>query len=62
MNGLEFPLKLTDIGKFEAQNASISVSVFDLDENEDIFPLRITNSMKENHIRLLLISNETNHH
>ena len=61
MTGIEYPVPLKDINKFELQNPTISISVFGL-SNNDLYPLRISKSVKEQHIRLLLITNEKNNH
>lgn len=56
--GLEFPVRLDDIHKFEEKNPSISINVYMFDEHKStIYPVRLTNGMyKENHIHLLLLS------
>ena len=59
MNGIKYPVKVKDITKFEKQNLLIAINVFGF-EDGDIFPLRITNEVKQNHVNLLLISNEEN--
>ena len=61
INGIKYPVKVKDITKFEKENLIISINVFGF-ENGDIFPLRITNEVKQNHVNLLLISNEENSH
>ena len=40
LSGLQFPMKIMDIGKFEQKNPEFSVSVLGLNENGKIFPLR----------------------
>lgn len=64
-DGIEFPVSLNRIEKFEKQNSNISVNVYYYDyyddydkDNEDdecVRPLRITGEIKEHHIHLLLI-------
>ena len=56
MNGIEFPVKLKDIEKFEKQNLNISINVFGYED--EIYPLRIS-KMKQNRqaVNLLMISN-----
>ncbi|WAR16234.1 hypothetical protein MAR_030828 [Mya arenaria] len=41
MNGIEYPVTLKAIDRFERQNATISVNVFGY-ENGDIYPLRVS--------------------
>ncbi|XP_031781770.1 uncharacterized protein LOC116416691 [Nasonia vitripennis] len=54
MKGIEFPVALKQVSKFEKQNNEISVNVFGLDGRE-IVPLHRTWEKKVNHINLLLI-------
>lgn len=58
---INFPTPLNQIDKFEKQN-SLSVSVYGFDENEVLYPLRITKTIKDKHVNLLLIRNEGNTH
>ena len=64
MEGIEYPVKLKDIKRFEKQNPEISVSVLGYSKDEKIYPLRI--SKKENkrkhNIVLLLIKDGNNSH
>ncbi|CAG9769728.1 unnamed protein product [Ceutorhynchus assimilis] len=63
--GLEFPIKLKDVGKFEQLN-NISINVYGLDEVyengrniiEVVGPLYFTLSRKARHVNLLLISDD----
>ena len=67
---IEFPVALKDIPKFEKLNKNISVNVFIIDEHLDgkkmkheVLPVHLTNEKKENHVNLLLVSeNENNHY
>jgi hypothetical protein len=61
--GIEFPVKLDQIKKFEKNNPDISVNVFGY-EKKSIHPLRISKCLNRKHeIDLLLISDEkTNHY
>ena len=60
--GIEFPVKLDQIEKFEKNNADISVSVFGF-ENKKFHPLKKLKYFdRKYHIDLLLISNETTSH
>jgi len=56
--GIEFPMTLPQISKFERQNA-ISVNVFTA-EDRSIVPLRLTNDKQEKHVNLLYISDPHN--
>src|ERR1700755_2580618 len=59
--GIEFPVQLKQISKFENQN-DVSVNVFGLDDKEILYPLRITKIEKTKHVDLLLISDNENTH
>ena len=52
--GIEFPMKIDQIDKFERMNERISVNVFYYDEG--VLPLRIPRVEKEHQIDLLLIT------
>ncbi|KAG8196042.1 hypothetical protein JTE90_029011 [Oedothorax gibbosus] len=54
--GLEFPIKLQDIAKFEKINKDISINVFGLTENYQVYPLVITNEEKDKHIDLIYLT------
>ncbi|KAK3921390.1 putative DNA polymerase [Frankliniella fusca] len=58
MSGISFPVKVTDITKFEGQNLGISVNVFGLEDGVDVVPLRISKNHKERHINLLLLRDD----
>ena len=64
MEGIEYPVSLKDIKRFEKQNLEISISVLGYSKDEKIYPLRI--SKKENkrkhNIVLLLIKDGDNSH
>ena len=54
MEGIEYPVSLKDIDKFEKQNPSISIIVYGY--TESVYPLRISKNMDRKHIiRLMLI-------
>ena len=56
MTGISFPVQISDINRFEKQNP-ISVNVFGFETQEEgVFPLRITQEHKPDHVNLLLIS------
>lgn len=62
MEGIEYPVKITDINKFEKSNSSISINLFGYEKDqkhEEIFPLRITvHKNRKNHVNLLMLTNE----
>ena len=59
MDGMKYPVRIQDINKFERLN-NISVSVFAINEDQKIFPLRITTSKDHDchHVDLLYITDE----
>ena len=59
---LKFPVNLSEIGKFENRNSSISVNVFGYEKL--VYPLRISerNYKLESTVNLLLISDDTEQH
>lgn len=58
MNNISYPVKITDIDKFETLN-SISVNVFGLDDNSTVFSLRISiKDDAEHHVNLLYFAEE----
>lgn len=59
---IEFPVKVTDVKKFEHLNPTISVNVFGYEGH--LYPLHITQKRDApNHVNLLLLSNsETTHY
>lgn len=62
-NGIEFPVKIGQISKFEQMNPSISINVYIYNEDvKKVQPLRLTNSVKEHHIHLLLLTGTTFHY
>lgn len=60
MTGIEFPVSLTDIKKFEKLNP-YSVNVFAFDD-KDIYPLRISTQRQRDVINLLMLTNENGQH
>ena len=62
MEGIEYPVILKDINKFEKQNPSISITVFGYDQN--VYPLKNSdNTDREHKIKLMLIEkDEVNHY
>ena len=63
LNGLTFPMTLSQINKFERLNKTISVNVFGF-ENSEIIPLRIAkNTQRQHHINLLhMKTDQTSHY
>ena len=57
--GLQFPVNLSDINKFENHNSSISVNLFGYEKL--VYPLRISkyNCKRESTVNRLLISDDT---
>ena len=64
--GIEFPVKLRDIDRFEKQNEGIAVNVFGL-KGTKVYPLRISEKKNREQegkliIDLLMIKEEGNQH
>ena len=58
MDGIEYPVSLKDIDKFENQNPTISITVFGYKE-KGVHPLRNSDNMDREHkIRLMLIEKD----
>ena len=58
MKGIEYPVSLKDLGKFEKQNPTISITVFGY-ERKSVYPLRNSDCTdRENKIMLLLIEKD----
>ena len=67
MDGIDYPVKLKDIKKFEKQNPDISISILGYTEEDKIHPLRISDYTKskegrKHNIILLLITKKNNSH
>lgn len=60
MKGIQYPVKLSQIEKFEKQN-QVSVNVFGYEDRE-IFPMRITKTKKVSHVNLLYLKNKDQFH
>ena len=58
LQGIEFPLSLGQIGKFERLN-DISVNVYSFEEEKGstVFPLRLTSQKRDRHVNLLYTPN-----
>ena len=62
MEGIEYPVSLKDIDKFESQNPSISITVFEY-VKKSVRPLRNSNNTnREHNVILLLIKEEGVNH
>ncbi|WAR28172.1 hypothetical protein MAR_013876, partial [Mya arenaria] len=59
MDGIDYPVNLQPIDRFERQNATISVNVYGY-ENGDVYPLRVSKHEHETVINLLLIDDGEN--
>ena len=58
MEGIEYPVSLKDLNKFENQNPTISITVFGY-ERKIVYPLRNSDNMDREHkIRLMLIEKD----
>ena len=58
MDGIEYPVSLKDLNKFENQNPTISITVFGYKE-KGVHPLRNSDNMEREHkIRLMLIEKD----
>ena len=57
--GIEYPVTLPDIKKFECLNSNISITVFGYNEDNKVYPLRISEqSNRSCKIKLLLVEKE----
>jgi len=56
--GIEFPMTLRQISKFERQNA-ISINIFS-PEGDSIVPLRLISDKREKHVNLLYVADSRN--
>ncbi|CAC5422022.1 unnamed protein product [Mytilus coruscus] len=61
VTGIQFPTPISQIAKFERQNATISINVFGYEErNDEIYPLFITKKTNCHHINLLYMRKDDN--
>ena len=59
MEGIEYPVSLKDISKFESLNLNISITVFGYNEQDKVYPLRNSKNMDREHkIVLMLIEKD----
>ena len=64
LQGIQFPMALKDIPKFERLN-NVSISVYAYQEGQEGFicPLKVSKEVNEPHVNLLLIADDdTNHY
>ena len=59
VTGISYPVKQTDIPKFEKQN-EISINLFGFEK--ELFPIQITKSRYEKHVNLLVFSSDGKSH
>ena len=61
--GINFPVKLKDITKFETQNLRIpGINVFSVNENKEFYPLRMAKRDPQNTIDLFLYEEDGKYH
>ena len=61
--GIDFPVKLKDIPKFENQNPNLpGINVFSVNDNNKIYPLRLSQKDCQKSIDLFLFSKDVNMH
>ena len=60
MDGIEYPVSLKDIDKFEKQNPTISSTVFSYNEKNKVFPLRVSEYVYTREVNIVLMLIEKN--
>ena len=60
MDGIEYPVSLKDINKFENQNPTISITVFGYKEKGKVFPLRVSEYVYTREVDIVLMLIEKN--
>ena len=61
--GIDFPVKVKDIPKFENQNPNLpGINVFSINDNNKIYPLRLNQKDAKKSIDLFLFSEDENQH
>ena len=61
--GIDFPVKLKNIPRFENQNPALpGINVFSVNDNNKIYPLRLSQKDCQKSIDLFLFSKDENHH
>ena len=61
MRGVTFPTPIAQIGTIEKNN-NLSINVFGYDEDDKVYPLRISSQIREKHVNVLYITNEETSH
>ena len=62
MKGIEYPVSLDNIKKFEKQNPKYGINVFILDKNDEIVPRIVCKENDRQIINLLLITDNEKQH
>ena len=63
MEGIRYPVSFRDIDRFESLNPNISISVFGYNQNERVYPLKVSKYTGcEHDINLMLIKDGENSH
>ena len=63
MEGIEYPVSLRDINKFESLNSNMSITVLGYNERDKVYPLRVSKCTgREYDIVLMLLKNGENSH
>jgi len=64
MDGVQTPVHLSSIDKFEKKNPDISVSVLGLNDDQDIISIRMSKfcSQRKYHVNLLMLTDENKFH
>ena len=55
MEGIEYPVSLKDISKFEKQNPNISITVFGFNEKNKVYPLRVSEHIYNREVDIILL-------
>ena len=55
MDGIEYPVSIKDIDRFEKQNPTLSVTVFSYDEKDKVYPLRISKYVYKREVDIFLM-------
>ena len=64
MNGIETPIDISSIDKFEKQNPDISVNVLGVDDDRDIISIRTSKfcSQCKHHVNLVMLTDQNKFH
>ena len=55
MKGIEYPVSLKDIDRFEKQNPNISITVFGFNEKDKVHPLRVSEHVYNREVDIILL-------